>query len=208
MSLHGAWNTRCFEVVAIASSTGGPPVVEGLLASLPADLSVPILIGQHLPPAFTKTFAAALDKVGALTVVEAEDGMPLLPGSAYLGRGRQHLRVRRNRLGRAEVEVSPEPSGYPYKPSANELFSSCARVFGAATLAVVLTGLGRDGEIGARAVKAAGGVVVTQHASTCVIYGMPKACVESGLSDAQLTPAEIAAALLRLSPGAAVAGHL
>jgi len=178
-------------------------LLEQMVAGLPADLPVPILLAQHLPPTFTVQFAAQLDRAGPLTAVEAETGMPLLAGVLYVGRGREHLRVRGRpgaALSEARLEVSPEPVELPFKPSADELLRSCARVFGGGTLAVILTGIGRDGTAGAKAVHEAGGMVLTQSQATCAVYGMPRSCVEAGVSDAALGPEEIGRALLQLSP--------
>lgn len=190
-----------FRIVAIASSTGGPGLVENIIASLPADLSVPILVGQHLPAHFTPGFATRMDQRGALSVFHAESGMRVLPGSVYVGAGGNHLRVQRAGISRpVALDVSPLPANLLFKPSADEMFRSCAEVYGAAVLAIVMTGIGRDGSVGARAVRDAGGMIITQSAESCAVYGMPKSCVDAGLSDLQLDPQGIARAILRLSP--------
>lgn len=189
-----------FEVVAIGASTGAPGQVEEILASLPADLPFAVLIAQHLPPAFSKSFAVQLDAASPLSVVVAEDGMAMLPSVAYVGPGRQHLRVRRSLGGKVAIEVSEKPSALPFKPSADELFASCAAIWRARTLGIVMTGIGKDGTLGAGAIHAAGGMVIAQTAETCAVYGMPKSCVEAGYADAQLSPRDIARAVLQLSP--------
>ncbi|MBI1336914.1 MAG: hypothetical protein GC164_08130 [Phycisphaera sp.] len=189
-----------FQVVAIASSTGGPGLVEQIMAGLPADLPVPVLIAQHLPPTFTPLFAQRLATVSPLAVVHAEDRMPIHPGVAYVGVGHQHMRVIAPTRTQRLIEISPEPTALRYRPSADELFRSCATVYGRAVLAVVMTGIGQDGLAGASAVHAVGGVVVTQSAKTCVVYGMPKACDEAGISSASLDPDAIRRTILQLSP--------
>ncbi len=189
-----------FDAVAIGSSTGAPEQLKTILRGLPADLPFPIFIAQHLPPRFTESFARDLDLASPLTVVHAEDGMPVYPGTVYLGRGRQHMRVKRLLGGHLKVEVNERPTELIYLPSADELLRSAAAVYGGKTLGVVMTGIGADGREGAAAIKAAGGAVLTQSQATCVVYGMPKACVEAGLSDAQLGPEGIQRALLQLSP--------
>ena len=98
------------------------------------------------------------------------------------------------------VHVSPEPAELHFKPSTDELFKSCAKVYGPKTLGIVMTGIGRDGTEGAAAIRAAGGVVLTQSKSTCAVYGMPKSCVEAGESDAQLDPDDLRRTILQLSP--------
>jgi len=189
-----------FKAVAIGSSTGAPGLVERIIAGLPADLPVPIFIAQHMPATFTESFATRLDQASPLTVVHAEDAMPVFPGTVYVGRGQAHLRVRSTLGGRVSVEVNDQPPGLVFKPSADELFRSCAKVYGQATLAIVMTGIGSDGTQGAREVKAAGGVVLTQSKETCAVYGMPRSCVKAGLSDAQLDSDQICRAILQLSP--------
>ncbi|MCC7147464.1 MAG: chemotaxis protein CheB [Phycisphaeraceae bacterium] len=188
-------------IVCIGSSTGGPNILDKIITGLPADLGAPIVVAQHMPPRFTESFAANLDRNSALTVVHAEDGMPIYPGVVYIGRGKQHVRVIRPKTGKPYLEINDLPPGLYYKPSADELLRSGAMAYGKATLGIVLSGIGRDGTEGARAIKLAGGMVVTQAAETCVVYGMPKSCVEAGLSDLAAGPEEIRQILLRLSPG-------
>lgn len=188
-----------FAVVAIGSSTGAPALVQHILAGLPADLPMPILIAQHMPPVFTESFSRHLAHASPLAVYHAEDGMPVLPGTVYVGVGHRHLRVQRQG-GQVTLVVSEEPKHLLYKPAADELFASCAEVYGRHTLAVVLTGMGKDGVVGAKQVYDKGGVVLTQSRETCVVYGMPKACDDAGISAAQLSPEEIRRAILQLSP--------
>jgi two-component system, chemotaxis family, protein-glutamate methylesterase/glutaminase len=193
------FTSRRFGVVAIGSSTGGPPVLDHIVGGLPADLSVPIVIAQHMPPVFTQSFAASLDRQSPLTVVHAEEGMALLPGVVYIGRGKQHFRVVR-RSGRMWAQISDEPRALVFKPSADELLRSCAAAYGDRVLAVVLTGIGRDGTEGARAVRGAGGMVLAQDRASCAVYGMPKSCHEAGLADAMLDPERIRRTIGQLSP--------
>ncbi len=188
-----------FAAVAIGSSTGGPPVVEEILTGLPADLPVPIFIAQHMPPNFTESFAAHLDRASPLSVLHAEDAMPVFPAAVYVGVGQQHMRVRKT-AGMTRIEINPQPEELVYKPSADELFRTCAAVYGRAILAVVLTGIGSDGTEGAKKVHDTGGVVLAQSKETCAVYGMPRNCVESGSCDAQLNPDQIRRVILQLSP--------
>ena len=189
-----------FDVVAIGASTGAPALVQKMLAGLPADLPVSILVAQHMPPMFTESFARAIALESPLAVYHAEQGMAVVPGTVYIGRGRQHLRLSGSR-GAARLVVSEEPKELPYKPSADELFRSCVRLYGRKVLAIVMSGIGRDGASGAREVRDAGGVVLTQSEATCAVYGMPRACDREGLSTACLSPEELRLALLQLSPG-------
>jgi two-component system chemotaxis response regulator CheB len=188
-----------FDLVAIGASTGAPSIIERILKGLPADLSVPILIGQHMPPSFTENFAHRLDLLSPLSVFHAEDGMPLYPGSVYLGVGRRHLRVRR--IGsRLYIEISDEPAALAFKPSVDELLKSVSRCVGARGLGIVLSGMGRDGVIGAALLHEIGGTLVTQSAATCSVYGMPRSIDEAQLSDASLDPEQIRQTLLSFSP--------
>ncbi len=187
--------------MAIGSSTGGPKLLEEIITGLPADLPMPIFIAQHLPPMFTETLANRMDRNSALSVFHAEQGMPVLPGSVYVARGREHMRVKRTAGSAPTIQISSEPAHLVFKPSVDELFESCAEVYGRRTLGIVLTGIGYDGTIGARAIHNAGGTILTQSAQTCAVYGMPKSCFEAGYSTAQLDIDRIRRAILQLSPG-------
>ncbi len=179
--------TQQRRIVAIAASTGGPPALELAFRHLPADLPVPIVITQHMPPVFTAVFAEHLQRVGRLRVVEAEDGMRLEPAVAYIAPGDWHLTV-------AEIEGAPRivlnrsPAIFGLRPAADVMFASLARVFGGRVVAVIFTGMGCDGTAGAQTLKAAGAAVLTQTRETCVVYGMPAAADQAGLADAHFTP--------------------
>lgn len=187
-------------VIAIGVSTGGPPAVQSILSQLPGDFPATILIAQHMPKAFTGPFAKRLDALSALKVSEAVDGAPMAPGAVYIAPGGSHLRARREGM-RMVVEVGAEPRDSLYKPSANELLSSVASLCGERTVGVLLTGMGNDGLEGARKLKAAGGRILAQSDVTCVVYGMPKAVVDAGLTDAVVDlpdmPEALTAALLK-----------
>jgi len=185
-----------FDLILIGSSTGGPPALETILRPLPPDLTAPIVLAQHMPEMFTRSMAQRLEQECAITVTHAEDGMPLYPGAAYVIPGGRHGRVQRSRAGRWTLDVSPEPAGAPYKPSVNELLRSGAAA-GPRCLGVVLTGMGDDGVVGAAALHEAGGLLLTQDEATSVVYGMPRAVAEAGLSAMSLPPEQIGA-LLRL----------
>ncbi|OIQ51501.1 Chemotaxis response regulator protein-glutamate methylesterase of group 1 operon [Pseudodesulfovibrio hydrargyri] len=170
------------DVVAIGVSTGGPPVVQKILSSLPADFPAGILIAQHMPAAFTGPFAARLDSVSQITVKEAENGDVLRPGHAYVAPGGRHI-ILDQKVSHINVLVTDEPADALYKPSANVLIGSVAQAVGRRGLGVILTGMGNDGCEGIRALKGKGGRALAQSDSTCVVYGMPKAVVENNLAD-------------------------
>ncbi len=189
-----------FGVVAIGSSTGAPNLVQNIIAGLPADLPVPILIAQHLPPRFTHDLAITMDQISALTVVEAEDGQPVFPGTVYLGKGRMHMRIVKSPGGRLSIRISDQPANLPYKPSVDELFDSCDAAFPGRVLGFVMTGIGKDGTKGATRIVQSGGIIYTQTKETCAVYGMPRSCDEAGLSAGSLDPEGIRLAIHQLSP--------
>ncbi len=179
------------DLVAIGSSTGGPPALHMLMSHLPGNLPVGIVIAQHMPPMFTKTLAERLNGLSPLTVREAVDGEPIEPGQVLISPGGKHLLVRKYG-GRARVCVSAEPANTLYKPCVDVLFDSVAEACGATSLAVVLTGMGSNGVHGARHIKEKGGVVIAQNEATCVVYGMPRAVVEAHIANEVLPIENIA----------------
>ncbi|AMK12028.1 protein-glutamate methylesterase/protein-glutamine glutaminase [Pseudodesulfovibrio indicus] len=170
------------DVVAIGVSTGGPPVVQKILSSLPENFPAGIVIAQHMPAAFTGPFAQRLDSVSRIKVKEAETGDVLKPGYAFVAPGGRHI-VLDQKVSRIDIVVTDEPKEALYKPSANVLIGSVAQAVGRRGLGVILTGMGNDGCEGIRALKEKGGRALAQSDSTCVVYGMPKAIVEDNLAD-------------------------
>ncbi len=170
------------DIVAVGVSTGGPPAVQKILSELPETFPGSILIAQHMPKAFTGPFAKRLNDSTGLRVKEAENGDIIRPGHVFIAPGGQHIMINQ-RVSRIEVVVSPEPDDALYKPSANVLFSSLAQGAGQRALCVVLTGMGNDGLLGARDLKAKGARILAQSEDTCVVYGMPKSIVDDGLAD-------------------------
>lgn len=167
------------ELVMIGTSTGGPQALTRLVSAMPADLRVPVAIVLHIPAGYTEALAQRLDRISPLRVVEARDGLELVPGLAVLARGGSHLRIVRHG-GSLVAAVSPLPL-QPFTPSVDELFTSGATACGAGALGVVLTGMGDDGLVGARAIAAAGGSLLTEAAASCVVYGMPRCVQDAGL---------------------------
>lgn len=188
---------RGIEVVAIGTSTGGPRALTAVLPALPGDLAAPVLVVQHMPAGFTASLATRLDTLSPLRVVEAAPGMVLAPGTAYVAPGGMHLRVERTARGPLCV-VDSEPHRLGCRPSYDNLLESLPGAFGARALAVVLTGMGRDGVDGCQAIKQAGGHVLAQAAEGCTVFGMPKAVAEAGLADAVLPLGAVAGAITRV----------
>ncbi|HEY1815489.1 MAG TPA: chemotaxis-specific protein-glutamate methyltransferase CheB [Kofleriaceae bacterium] len=175
------------QLVVIGTSTGGPQALTRVISALPEDLAAPIAIALHIPPGYTAALSARLDRVSHMHVVEASSGLELVPGLAVIARGGEHLRIIRRGNG-LYAEVSPLPVR-PFTPSVDELLLSAARACGGHTLGVVLTGMGDDGLVGARAIAAAGGSLLTESASTCVVYGMPR-CIDEARIGAVSAPLE------------------
>ncbi|HSH69577.1 MAG TPA: chemotaxis response regulator protein-glutamate methylesterase [Deferrisomatales bacterium] len=185
--------------LAIGASTGGPPALQTLLSGLAPGFSLPVVIVQHMPKAFTGPFARRLNGLCPLEMKEAESGDRLAPGRGFVAPGGSHL-VLVPEGGGLTLQVTPEPADTLHKPSVDVTFSSFADHVGRTTLAVVLTGMGSDGLAGVRELKQKGAHTITQDADSCVVYGMPRAVAEAGLSDAVLPIGHIAAAVNRAAP--------
>jgi len=165
-------------VVAIGISCGGPQTLYEMLPAFPSDF-VPILITQHMPAAFTGTFARHLDQRCAMRVKEAEHNEPLADGTIYIAPGSHHLRlVRRGVQLLTALDEGPPVSGH--RPSVDVMLESVARVCGARAVGVIMTGMGRDGATGLGLVRDAGGVTIAQDETTSFVYGMPKAAAQTG----------------------------
>jgi two-component system chemotaxis response regulator CheB len=186
-----------FDAVAIGVSTGGPNALTEIFRELPADLPVPILIVQHMPPVFTRYLAERLNQISPLPVCEAQDGQPLHAPGAWLAPGGFHMTVVRRERGPA-IRLHQGPPENSCRPAVDVLFRSVAETYGGASLAVVLTGMGQDGLRGCEAIAGAGGRVLAQDKSTSVIWGMPGAVANSGLADAVLPLSEMAREIARL----------
>jgi two-component system chemotaxis response regulator CheB len=192
------------EVVVIGLSTGGPSALEQLLPKLPKNFPVPVLIVQHMPKLFTGALAERLDKCCALRVEQAYDNATIRPGTVWLAPGDAHMEVASRRAmgdeGRGSESCSrvrlhqQEPLNH-CRPSVDYLFFSAARMYGAGTLALVMTGMGADGLNGARAVHKCGGVVLAQDEATSAVWGMPGRVSEAGIASATLPLWGIAGAL-------------
>jgi two-component system chemotaxis response regulator CheB len=183
-------------VLVIGSSTGGPEALAKLLPQLPASLPVPVLVVQHMPPVFTRQFAQRLDRLCALRVVEATDGVPLQPGTVHLAPGDHHLVVRPGR-GTHTTGLHQGPPENFCRPAVDPLFRSAVAAYDGAVLGVVLTGMGSDGRNGAGDVRAAGGTVLAQDQASSVVWGMPGAVTQAGFADEVLPLDRVAEAIQR-----------
>lgn len=173
------------DVVAIGVSTGGPDALSAVLAALPGDLPVPVVVVQHMPPVFTKQFADRLDGRCALWVSEASHGDPVLPGRVLIAPGDHHLRFRRQVADRSQV-VATLDQGVPEnycRPAVDVMFRSVAETWGGNVLGLVMTGMGSDGAHGAVTLAEAGARTIVQDEATSVVWGMPGAVVAAGAAD-------------------------
>jgi two-component system chemotaxis response regulator CheB len=186
--------------VVIAVSTGGPNALAELLPRLPADFPVPVLVVQHMPPMFTKLLADRLNTQSRVTVVEAKDAQLLEAGTVYIAPGDYHLSVV-SRGGLVFTALAQGPPENSCRPAADVLFRSASAVFNDRLLAVVLTGMGRDGMLGCEQIRLCGGRVVVQDQTSSVVWGMPGLVVERGLADDVLPLTEIAAEIMRCCVG-------
>ncbi len=181
--------------LAIGASTGGPRALLTLLADLTLPSSTFAFLVQHIHPKFTRTLARRLGEVASLPVEEAQQGAVIQPGRLYLAPGGHHLVVERTGPLAYRTRLTDGPPHHGVRPSADELFVSVAAAFGPRAVGVVLTGMGRDGLAGARAIKAGGGTVLAEAEATCVVYGMPRALAEASLADRLVPIGEMASAI-------------
>lgn len=170
------------QLIAIGSSTGGPPALQNLVTKLPRALPVGVVIAQHMPATFTKSLAERLNNLASVEVKEAEHNEPLKPGHVYIAPGGQHIKVRKVGSS-ASIIVTQDPRTALYKPSVDVLMSSVAEMYDKASIGVILTGMGQDGVKGMSLMKNRGAVIIAQNEESCVVYGMPRAVVEADLAD-------------------------
>lgn len=183
-------------IVAIGASTGGIHALSRLLGALDAGCDAPILITQHLPASFMPYFAAQVAQMAHRPCLVAEDRMRLLKGHVYVAPGDAHLVCAAMTEGHL-LRLDRQKSSSGCMPSVDPMFDSVARVFGADAFAVVLSGMGRDGALGAERIVAAGGTLVAQDQESSVVWGMPGAVVAAGIAAAALPPEAIGRALLQ-----------
>ena len=167
------------EIIAIGISTGGPDALRVVFAQLDPDLKVPIVVVQHMPAGFTLEFAKSLDRICPLNVKEAEDGDEIMPGRILIAQGNKHLEVEK-KAGGAVARLSDAPLVSGHRPSADVLFASVAMAYSNRALAVIMTGMGRDGAQHIGTVYKEGGITLGQDEKSAVVYGMPRVAYELG----------------------------
>jgi two-component system chemotaxis response regulator CheB len=203
----GAVQLRPFTLIppralVIGSSTGGPQALSLVVEKLPAAIDrAPVLITQHMPPTFTTVLAEHLSRIGGRGAHEAEHGEPVLAGGIYVAPGGRHMRVVRAADGGVRIALGDDPPINFCKPAVDALFGSAAEVWGAASLALVLTGMGADGTRGAADIVKAGGSVIAQDEASSVVWGMPRSVAQAGLCSAVLPLDKIAPKIVQLFSG-------
>ncbi|BAJ65143.1 protein-glutamate methylesterase/protein-glutamine glutaminase [Anaerolinea thermophila] len=186
------------DAVVLGISTGGPQALAQLIPALPGDLPVPMAVVLHMPPGYTALFAARLNEISRLEVLEAAEGDEMRPGRVLLAPAGQHLTLRRTPESRVVAALSLRPLDTPHRPSVDVLFKSAAEVYGSRLLGIVMTGMGNDGTSGAAWIKSQGGTVIAEARESCVVYGMPRSVVEAGLADFSVPLQGMAEAILKM----------
>ena len=199
-----AWESLHFrivpEIVAIGASTGGPQALQDLLPQLPADLSVGVIIVQHMPPGFTGPLAKRLNTISDIDVREAEHGDLVQAGKVYIAPAGQHITIERQGSNidlKIKICLSPHPLGTLHTPSADVMMASVAEVFGRYCCGIILTGMGTDGLEGMTAIHHVGGITIGQDEASSVVYGMPRACAERGILQSIVSLSEMKAQILQ-----------
>jgi two-component system chemotaxis response regulator CheB len=173
---------RKCHIVVIGVSTGGPLALNRMLPKIPSHFSSSILIVQHMPPTFTGPFARRLDTLSQISVKEAEDGEAIEVGCAYIAPGGIHMKVKKRSNGQF-IRLDPQPEELLFVPSVDVMMESITCHFSKPILGVIMTGMGSDGLNGMSQIKEKGGVTLAQDEDSCVVYGMPRVCVEKGIID-------------------------
>lgn len=178
------------QLVAIGASTGGTEAIKDVLVALEPD-SPGIVITQHIPPVFSRSFAERMDSCSKLKVTEAEDGQQILPGHVYIAPGDQHLEVVRDGA-RFRCRLNSDDPVNRHRPSVDVLFDSVAKNVGRNAIGVILTGMGKDGALGMKRMSESGAKTVAQDEDSCVVWGMPRAAVNEGGVDTEIPLSKIA----------------
>ena len=188
------------KIIGIGTSTGGPQALAALLPRLPADLRIPVVLVQHMPPLFTASLAEAMAAKCAIKVVQADHGVSLQPGTVYIAPGGKHMRVVNDATSVGKrIELTADPPEHFCRPAVDYLFRSLAATYGADAVGVILTGMGQDGAQGLLAMRQAGAATIGQDAATCTVYGMPREAHQIGAVEVQLPLDRIADRITKLA---------
>lgn len=195
------WSKTSKKIILIGTSTGGPRALQEVITKIPANVDAPILIVQHMPAGFTKSLAARLDQLSEIHVKEAEQGDLLQKGTAYIAPGGYHLKLRKVGSSFAVVLDNQEPPRAGHRPSVDVMFEDVSQYSEFDKIAVIMTGMGYDGSKGLVSLKKTGNVMaIAESAETCIVYGMPKAAVETQLVDEVADVDDIAQTIMKYMP--------
>lgn len=195
------WNKSSKKIILIGTSTGGPRALQEVITKIPANIDAPILIVQHMPAGFTKSLATRLDQLSQIHVKEAEQGDILQKGTAYIAPGGYHLKIRKIGSTFAVVLDQTEPPRSGHRPAVDVMFEDISQYSDFDKIAVIMTGMGYDGSKGLVELKKSGNVIaIAESAETCIVYGMPKAAVETQLVDEVADVDDIAQTIMKYMP--------
>ena len=195
------WKSHSKKIVLIGTSTGGPRALQEVITKIPVSIAAPILIVQHMPPGFTKSLATRLDQLSKIHVKEAEHGDILQNGVAYIAPGGYHLKLRKVGSTFAVVLDQEEPPRSGHRPSVDVRFESVSKYNDFDKIAVIMTGMGYDGSKGLIKLKETGTTIsIAESPQTCIVYGMPKAAVETQLVDEVADADDIAQTIMKFMP--------
>lgn len=187
------------DVIAIGISTGGPNALREMFAKIDPNLKQPILVVQHMPAGFTTEFAASLDKICPLTVLEASDNIPIKPAHIYIAPGNYHIKVERSMTGNLVIRTTQDPPRNGHRPSADVLFESIAKVYTNNALGVIMTGMGKDGAAELANMRREGAYTLGQDEKSSVVYGMPRVGFEMGGVQKQVSLSDMADEISRIA---------
>ena len=195
------WDKAKKKMVLIGTSTGGPRALQEVITKLPKNMKAPVLVVQHMPAGFTKSLAQRLNQLSEIEVKEAEDGDLLQDGHAYIAPGGFHMRIQKRVSAYYIVLDDKEPPRAGHRPAVDVLFEDNSQFNDFDKIAVIMTGMGSDGSLGLKQLKNSGNVVaITESASTCIVYGMPKAAVETNLVNEVVDLDQIAKTIIQYLP--------
>lgn len=196
-----SWNKQTKKMVLIGTSTGGPRALQEVITKLPKDMKAPVLIVQHMPAGFTRSLAERLNQLSEIEVKEAENGDILRDGHAYIAPGGYHIRLNKTGSVYTIVLDNEEPPRAGHRPAVDVLFEDNSKYNDFDKIAVIMTGMGSDGSLGLKKLKAVGNVVaIAESANTCIVYGMPKAAAETNLVNEVVDLENIAQAIIQYLP--------
>ncbi len=185
-------------IVAIGTSTGGPRALQEVLASIPGDIPAALIIVQHMPPGFTKSLAERLNSLSALNVKEGEHDEIIKPGYAYIAPGDYHMEIKSMPGDVLGIKLSKDPPVGGHRPAVNVMMNSIAKTRFPSVIGVIMTGMGSDGKEGVSNLKESNnGIIISQDEESCVVYGMPKAAVSTGIVDEVVPLKEIAEVIVK-----------